>query len=465
MDKPTVTLSPTKRFFVEMLTRDIELEDAILDLLDNCVDGGLRLRGYDPTVERPYEGLWARLEFSSERFSITDNCGGIPQSIRASAFRLGRLPSVSLDQTLPTVGTYGIGMKRAIFKLGRECVIRSEAKDSGFEVTMDEEWFATEDLWELPVSDLPGASAPGTTITVTKLLPDVAAAFSGPTSFAERFRSRVSQYYSILIEKGFEVRIDEGAVVPLPITFKVDDFAELGSAGFGIAPYIYEGKVEGVDVEVIVGFYSPFSIDPDEEPVKGKAEEAGWTIVCNDRVVVYKDKTILTGWGDGGPSYHPQFRQIAGVVVFSSKDPSLLPITTTKRGIDAQKATYLEVRKKMRQGLFKFTSYTNKLKTVSEPEREELFRNISNVDLRALRSVRLREAPIQWKAEKGGQGKTFDVPLPPLKESKDKKMVFTRSIDKIRRVARFLFDDPDVGPSDVAAGAFDQTYERAKSKK
>ena len=34
--------SPAKRFFVEMLTRDIELADAILDLLDNCVDGALR---------------------------------------------------------------------------------------------------------------------------------------------------------------------------------------------------------------------------------------------------------------------------------------------------------------------------------------------------------------------------------------------------------------------------------------
>ena len=35
----TASFKPTKRFFVEMLTRDIDLEDAILDLLDNCLDG------------------------------------------------------------------------------------------------------------------------------------------------------------------------------------------------------------------------------------------------------------------------------------------------------------------------------------------------------------------------------------------------------------------------------------------
>jgi len=31
--------SPSKAFFVNMITRDISLGDAILDLLDNAVDG------------------------------------------------------------------------------------------------------------------------------------------------------------------------------------------------------------------------------------------------------------------------------------------------------------------------------------------------------------------------------------------------------------------------------------------
>ena len=39
----SVNASPAKSLFVSMLTRDLTLEDAILDLLDNCVDGILRL--------------------------------------------------------------------------------------------------------------------------------------------------------------------------------------------------------------------------------------------------------------------------------------------------------------------------------------------------------------------------------------------------------------------------------------
>ena len=36
---PSANANPTKRFFVDMLIRDARLEDAVLDLVDNCIDG------------------------------------------------------------------------------------------------------------------------------------------------------------------------------------------------------------------------------------------------------------------------------------------------------------------------------------------------------------------------------------------------------------------------------------------
>ena len=45
-----VPVSPVKSFFVHMLTRDIDLRDAILDLLDNCVGAEERNK------EEPREG-------------------------------------------------------------------------------------------------------------------------------------------------------------------------------------------------------------------------------------------------------------------------------------------------------------------------------------------------------------------------------------------------------------------------
>ncbi|MGH9433064.1 MAG: hypothetical protein ACRD3T_16150, partial [Terriglobia bacterium] len=39
-----INASPTKEFFISMLTRDIPLTRAIIDLVDNSVDGARRLR-------------------------------------------------------------------------------------------------------------------------------------------------------------------------------------------------------------------------------------------------------------------------------------------------------------------------------------------------------------------------------------------------------------------------------------
>src|ERR1044072_5634122 len=84
-----VPASPAKAFFVEMITRDIELQDAILDLLDNGVDG-IR-RSDKPKRGKPYNGYYAHITFSETTFVIEDNCGGIPEDIaKKYAFMMGR---------------------------------------------------------------------------------------------------------------------------------------------------------------------------------------------------------------------------------------------------------------------------------------------------------------------------------------------------------------------------------------
>ena len=71
----TVDSSPTKEFFVEMLTRDIDLTDAILDLLDNCLDGVLRKSG-NANIKKDfdYSGYVANIQIRNDCFIIQDNC-------------------------------------------------------------------------------------------------------------------------------------------------------------------------------------------------------------------------------------------------------------------------------------------------------------------------------------------------------------------------------------------------------
>jgi Histidine kinase-, DNA gyrase B-, and HSP90-like ATPase len=457
--------NPTKRFFVDMLTRDIDLDDAVLDLLDNCVDGALRVEGYQPDEERPYEGYEASLEFSKDMFRITDNCGGIPESLIESAFRLGRPFGAHVDANLPTVGMYGIGMKRAIFKIGRECVIETRTDKSGFRVTIPHDWFSKEGDWKVPVVRIPFEPKNiGTQITVRRLLAPVAHSFGSPTGFSEEFSPKVSQIYSVLMEKGFSVTVNKKKVAPTPITFKTADFEAISEEHGGIAPYLFEGKVSGVDVELACGFYTPYSEDADDEATAFKIDEAGWTVICNDRVVLHKDKSILTGWGDGTPNYHPQFRQIAGVVIFSSKDPTLLPLTTTKRGIEATSEVYLRVRQKMRDGLKKFTGFTNKLKALSLKARDELFEKTETVNLKELRVRKEKIPTTKWSKDQKVGGRFYDAPLPKFSDSDIRLIRFTRPTTEVKKVSKFLFDDSDRQPSEVGATCFDRALKDARKK-
>jgi hypothetical protein len=129
-----VKAKPHKRFFIDMITRDISLEACVLDLIDNSVDGATRASDESPAPKRAkspkphplssggsrYHGYKIEVEFSKSSFSIADNCGGIPVIIACEyAFNFGRDPSEPTDaDTEAGIGIYGIGMKRALFKLG-----------------------------------------------------------------------------------------------------------------------------------------------------------------------------------------------------------------------------------------------------------------------------------------------------------------------------------------------------------
>src|SRR5690349_6014940 len=83
---PKIDASPTKEFFVAVLVRDISLDDAIAELIDNSIDGVKKL-----AENEDYSAFYINIEFDKTSFSIDDNCGGIPVEIAQEyAFRFGR---------------------------------------------------------------------------------------------------------------------------------------------------------------------------------------------------------------------------------------------------------------------------------------------------------------------------------------------------------------------------------------
>ncbi len=464
-----ILASPTKRFFVDMLTRDIDLKDAVLDLLDNCVDGVMRDLGRDferaEDKDVPSNGYWADVRFSKSGFQISDNCGGISKDLaKKSAFRLGRPISANqMDKDIPTVGTYGIGMKRAIFKIGRECEVKSRTATEAFAVRIPHSWFSAEDEWMLQMSNIEKTpTATGTSIAVKRLLPEVAARFGDKAAFPAEFEQAVSQQYSLIIAKGFQVKIDGSPIRPLPLQLRT---VNLKNYSGGIAPFMYSGNVDGVHVDLSVGFYrhAPDEAELDDitDNDEYSAEEAGWTIICNDRIVLYRDKSRLTGWGEAGvPGFHNQFNAIAGAVHFRSNDASKLPVNTTKRGIDPGSEVYLKVKDRMREGMKKFTSFTNKLKKVPQ-KRSEIFQNLTSTDVRALVIPNKSE---YVRVDRKLTGKIFDPVFPTISTSDLRTIRFSRPATQVEAIAKRLLENPDATPGEVGEFCFDRVAKTLERK-
>lgn len=361
--------SPQKGFFINMITKDISLLECILDLLDNSVDGANNhIIKTNKEVQKGncYEGYSADIEFSEAGFKITDNCGGIPFS-RAEhyVFNFGRSHNAP---ALPgqSIGFYGIGMKRAMFKIGKKINIDSSTEENGFTVDIDvNNWETQEDgKWHFDLVKHVPATTPVTKISITKPTPEAVVELGDP-EFVSNLIEEIKRDYSLILKKGFKIKVNEVDVVPL-------EFYVLEGGEF--APVYIERDLKAptggiVKFQIHAGLWR--APEPDETDSQDDVDP-GWYVICNDRIILAGDKTYRTGWNeDTVPKWHSQYKPFIGFAVFLSTDPSLLPWNTTKRGIDLNSEVYRQALVFMGEVTKQGTDYTNKRKL--DPETAKKF--------------------------------------------------------------------------------------------
>ena len=345
MHEDVVDASPAKRFFVEMLIRDIRLEDAVLDLVDNAIDSLIRLQKIDldsfvTSTVIPDHGVLGTctkheivINTNDGRLQVKDNCGGIKyEEAVNNVFRFGA-PRRYEDKRL---SVYGIGLKRAVFKIGRSISVESRTLESGFRVDIDvEEFVKSSEDWTFPIVKLEPATDPdecGTTITVHDILDESARRLNSP-SFTSNLNASISQSYSLFLEKVVTVWMNDRKVYPSTIAISSSD---------EIQPSLRKVRSGLVSVTIAAGLQV---LDKNNE---WKGNTAGWYFICNGRVVVFADKTELSGWHSKElPSFQPKHRGFIGIVLFLSEDPESLPWTTTKRGINSESAVFQEIKELM----------------------------------------------------------------------------------------------------------------------
>lgn len=387
-DPRRVEAAPEKIFFVSMLTKDIELIPAIIDLVDNSVDGAKRLR-----PDGDYAGLMVRITIKADQddgcFVIDDNCGGIDADVaRRYAFRFGRPDA--FEGVEGSVGQFGVGMKRAIFKLGRSFRVDSRGKASRFVIDADvDEWARDHDPdWSFRFNDLeepwtpPEGARLGTTITVTRLQPAVLRDLT-LTQTLGRLRTDLRLRHQQALLAGLTIELNDDLLVASTpgllqseVVRPINRTFDIPTEGSVVRARLVAGVVRGRDED-------RERDDGDAEDVP-KSAEAGWYLFCNGRLILAADKTRLTGWGvEGIAAYHPQYRLFRGYAYLEARDSSLLPWNTTKTGVDEDSPVFRALQAQMELALKDVQGLLNDMKKERQYHRDDADRPLNAAMLAA----------------------------------------------------------------------------------
>lgn len=360
-----ISAEPTKAFFVDMLVRDIPLEQAVLDLVDNCIDGAKRLAADDAAAH--FDNRSVFIEFNANHFKIRDNCGGFGvDTARDYAFRFGR-PS-GAKSTPHSIGQFGVGMKRALFKFGRKFVVRSATTTEEWAVDVDVPEWEDEAGWSFPWADFGSrekisTDAPGTEIVVTNLRPEVAAKFA-TSNFYNAIVGLIKSKHRQFISEGLEVRVNGARIDATNLSLLLNNDL---NPGVDFITF-FEDIPPKVEVKIIVGVGASLP------------REAGWYVICNGRVVLEADRRPNTGWGlmeeEASrivmPSFHNQFARFRGVVSFDCADSSRVPWNTTKTDVDQDSPVWRKTFERMMEMMRPVINFLNELdKDIDENTREK----------------------------------------------------------------------------------------------
>ena len=368
----------TKSFLIDIITRDIGILDAILELVDNSVDRAVELYNievtkgltedysYDKENTLP-EPLSVNIELSDNQFTIEDNCGGISNDdLKDEVFVFGNPKE---DSNYMGLSAFGIGMKRALFKLGRMVELRTRTQEDESAINWDvNAWVKSGDKegdWAIPFANVEDSKLeysyglPGTVIKVTALNNTIQKRFVQP-EFLVSLKNRLQTSYALFLKSGLRILLNgEQLNHSLPGFVTSDEFNYTSKSL----------KEDDVDIQIILGI----------TPVSDRVPR-GWYIFCNGRMVLESDKNAITGWGTILPIFHPKWNHFLGFVSFKSPNVKALPWSSTKWGIELDSHVYTVALEEMRLQAIPILNFLDRWKgsvddDAPAPHLDELLKN------------------------------------------------------------------------------------------
>lgn len=319
-------LLPTKEALTA-LKSDVTFVSACLELCDNSLDAWKRTS--DRTDSASIEIHAEEHEYRTE-LVIRDDTGGVPRDQAAMLFGIGRTAKTGGG----TIGTFGVGAKKALVNLGVPFRVTSRAVDEsiGWTYRITEEWFEREDDWSVPVyesTDVP----PGTTeIRIEEVN------YEWTEQRLADLRARLGEAYNLFLSDSMQTLRDTS--YDLTITVDGEKVEAQGVPDWsytpfdGLHPRRYEGiEIESPELDVPVILHITVGLLKQKD-----THTAGTDVHCQGRKIASGLRDSTGGFdagSDGLGTFGARHERLKIIVELeTSGDGQQLPWDTQKSSID-----------------------------------------------------------------------------------------------------------------------------------
>lgn len=424
--------SPEKRLFISLITRDIPLVAAFLDLIDNSINAAVEPYSDRLATADDYQKLFQdesvtpavdiSLTVKSDMVEIKDTAPGISAEVaKDHVFKFGRASGEAhADDRL---SVYGIGLKRAMFKMGNSITIRSEHASGGFDLKLNvAEWAKdTAQPWSFDITARAPVSATktGTKIVIKDIYDESQRRLSDGV-FVGQLKEAIARTYAFYLAKFVNIFVNGEKIEGISF--------EIGSNHTSD-----KLTVDGVTCAITAGIGVP-------QGGAFRDKTSGWFVFCNGRTVISADKSPLTGWGGAGlPIFQPKHRPFLGTVFFVATNAEKLPWTTTKAGINEDSAVWQEAKRHM-------TTVARMVITFLDGRYSDEGTEVVSADLQVAAGDRVNVMSAAASATR-----KFDPPKRPPPVTT--RIQFDANVADVKRIAKYL-GRPAMGGADVGRHTF-----------
>ena len=328
--------TPKKRLFMSIIS-DYDLTTGLCELVDNAFDLWMT-NDRKPTDLK----IEITLNWSRQLIEVRDNAGGVKQSELELLVAPGATRN---DLGHETIGTFGVGGKRAAVALGEQVEIRTRAKgDKSLQLDITAAWLATED-WDLAPYEIPDIVAGTTTVDISKLRKTF------NESDVDRIRKHLGETYQWFLKQGCRIDLNGSPVSPVsfdhwayPPDFKPRTLT------FPIEPA--DGKI--LTVNITAGLIT------DRDPAR---DNYGVYFYCNHRLVVKELQTRDVGYrvtSEAGVP-HPD-ASLCRVIIDLQGPAEAMPWNSSKSGLNFNHPAFDMIRPRLIYLVTYFTRLSRRLK-------------------------------------------------------------------------------------------------------